>query len=189
MLAGHPTKTNHCLRSLVEKATADNPSKRYQDAAEFLSAIKRRLSLLADADRETKLVEKATRGILDGEVAEWILEMTDEQLCTRIASNSTFANSVAKFAVLDNGNAAFVMDATDQGMAQVCKTWENHDAFADIAKSIILSKTSYDIREHACQTLSYIAWRINRFHAQHLIENIIASGIDPILEDLLDDPA
>lgn len=185
VLAGHPTKTNHCLRSLVEKATADDPSKRYQNAAEFLSTISRKLSSLANADRETKLAEKTTQGILDGEVVEWILEMTDEQLCTRIASNPAFANSVAKFAGLDNSNAAFVMDAIDHGMTQVCKTWEDHDVFADIAKSIIISKAPYDIREHACQTLSYIARRINCFHAQHLIEDIIASGIDPMLEDLL----
>lgn len=60
-------------------------------------------------------------------------------------------------------------------------------SFADIAKSIVLSKAPYDIKERACQTLSYVAWRINRFHAQHLIEDIITSGIDPMLEDLLND--
>ena len=187
VLAGHPTKTNHRLRPLVEKATADDPSKRYQDAAEFLSAIKRRLSSIADADRETKLAEKAARGILDGEAAEWILEMTDEQLCSRVASNPAFAKTVVKFTEIDNGNAAFVMDAIDQSMTQVCKTWEDHDPFADIAKSIVLSKAPYDIKERACQTLSYVAWQINRFHAQHLIEDIITSGIDPMLEDLLND--
>ena len=185
VLAGHPTKTNHRFRPLVEKATADDPSKRYQDAAEFLSAIKRRLSSIADADRETKLAEKSARGILDGEVAEWILEMTDEQLCSRVVSNPAFAKTVVNFTEIDNGNATFVMDAIDQGMTQACKRWKDHDAFADIANSIILSKAPYDIKERACQTLSYIAWRINRFHAQHLIKDIISSGVDPMLEDLL----
>lgn len=145
------------------------------------------MSSIADADRETKLAEKAAREILDGEVAEWILEMTDEQLCSRIASNPAFAKTVVKFTEIDNGNAAFVMNAIDQGMTQACKTWKDHDAFADIAKSIVLSKAPYDIKERACQTLSYVAWRINRFHAQHLIKDIITSGIDPMLEDLLND--
>ena len=150
-----------------------------------MSAIKRRLSSIADADRETKLAEKSARGILDGEVAEWILEMTDEQLCSRVVSNPAFAKTVVNFTEIDNGNATFVMDAIDQGMTQACKRWKDHDAFADIANSIILSKAPYDIKERACQTLSYIAWRINRFHAQHLIKDIISSGVDPMLEDLL----
>lgn len=84
-----------------------------------------------------------------------------------------------------DGSGAFVMDAIDQGMIQACKTWRDHDAFADIAEAIVLSKAAFDINERACQTLSYIAWTVGRFHAQHLIEGIIAAGVDPMLEDLL----
>ena len=83
----------------------------------------------------------------------------------------------------DSGD--FVMDAIDQGMIQACKTWGDHDAFADIAEAIVLSKAAFDIKERACQTLSYIAWTVGRFHAQLLIEGIIAAGVDPMLEDLL----
>lgn len=189
VLAGHPVKTNHRLRPLAEKATADDPSKRYQDAAELLNAIRRKLALLADADREANLADKATRGILDEDVTEWVLDMTDEQLCTRIVSIPAFANTVAEFARLDSTNAAFVMDAIDQGMIQACETWGDHDAFADIAEAVVLSKAKFDVKERACQTLSYIAWTVGRFHAQHLIEGIIAAGIDPMLEDLLRAPA
>lgn len=189
VLAGHPVKTNHRLRPLAEKATADDLSKRYQDAAELLNAIRRKLALLADADREANLADKATRGILDEDVTEWVLDMTDEQLCTRIVSIPAFANTVAEFARLDSTNAAFVMDAIDQGMIQACETWGDHDAFADIAEAVVLSKAKFDVKERACQTLSYIAWTVGRFHAQHLIEGIIAAGIDPMLEDLLRAPA
>lgn len=84
-----------------------------------------------------------------------------------------------------DGSGAFVMDAIDQSMIQACKTWGDHDAFADIAEAIVLSKAAFDIKERACQTLSYIAWTVGRFHAQHLIEGIIAAGVDPMLEDLL----
>lgn len=56
-----------------------------------------------------------------------------------------------------DGSGAFVMDAIDQGMIQACKTWGDHDAFADFAEAIVLSKAAFDIKERACQTLSYIA--------------------------------
>lgn len=88
-----------------------------------------------------------------------------------------------------DGSGAFVMDAIDQGMIQACKTWGDHDAFADIAEAIVLSKAAFDIKERACQMLSYIAWTVGRFHAQHLIEGMVAAGVDPMLEDLLSAPA
>ncbi len=87
-----------------------------------------------------------------------------------------------------DGSGAFVMDAIGQGMIQACKTWGDHDAFADIAEAIVLSKAAFDIKERACQTLSYIAWTVGRFHAQHLIEGMVAAGVNPMLEDLLSAP-
>lgn len=60
-------------------------------------------------------------------------------------------------ACVAGGSGAFVMDAIDQGMIQACKTWGDHDAFADFAEAIVLSKAAFDIKERACQTLSYIA--------------------------------
>lgn len=88
-----------------------------------------------------------------------------------------------------DGSGDFVMDAIDQGMIQACKTWGDHDAFADIAEAIVLSEAAFDIKGRACQTLSYIAWTVGRFHAQHLIEDMVAAGVDPMLEDLLSAPA
>lgn len=88
-----------------------------------------------------------------------------------------------------DGSGVFVMDAIDQSMIQACKTWGDHDAFADIAEAIVLSKAASDIKERACQTLSYIAWTVGRLHAQHLIEGMVAAGVDQMLEDLLSAPA
>lgn len=104
------------------------------------------------------------------------VQVLEEELC------------VAGACVAD-GSGTFVMDAIDQGMIQTCKTWEDHDAFADIAEAIVLSKAAFDIKERACQTLSYIAWTVGRFHAQHLNEGMVAAGVDPMLEDLLSAPA
>lgn len=36
--------------------------------------------------------------------------------------------------------------------------------------------------------LSYITWTVGRFHVQHLIEGMVAAGVDPMLEDLLSAP-
>lgn len=104
------------------------------------------------------------------------VQVLEEELC-------------ADGACVADGSGTFVMYAIDQGMIQTCKTWEDHDAFADIAEAIVLSKAAFDIKERACQTLSYIAWTVGRFHAQHLNEGMVAAGVDPMLEDLLSAPA
>ena len=31
----------------------------------------------------------------------------------------------------------------------------------------------------------YVAWDVNRFSAQHKIENILDAGVDPLIEDIL----
>lgn len=49
-----------------------------------------------------------------------------------------------------DGSGAFVMDAIDQGMIQACKTWGDHDEFADIAEAIVPSKAAFDINKRAC---------------------------------------
>ena len=41
------------------------------------------------------------------------------------------------------------------------------------------------VKEIAANILRYVAWDVNRFNAQHLVENIINGGIEPMLEDII----
>ena len=47
----------------------------------------------------------------------------------------------------------------------------------------LLSRFEY--KEKACNILNNIAYNINRFGIQRLIDKIINKGIDPILEEIL----
>lgn len=43
------------------------------------------------------------------------------------------------------------------------------------------------MREIASNILRFIAWDVNRFSAQHMVENLISSGIEPMLEEIIQD--
>lgn len=65
------------------------------------------------------------------------------------------------------------------------RSFEAYDVYATFAKRIILDKFSFVVKEIASNILRYVAWDINRFSAQHMVEDIINEGIDPMLEDII----
>lgn len=185
VLDGHPMHNNHYLKAVVEKATTSDPNNRYQDAGELLTAINKKLDILKDKNRINTLLQKVNRKVFDEEIADWILDMPGEELCSNILSTEGFKDTVAKFAASNDSRAEHVVDLIGQNMVQVCKTWEDNDPFAKIAKAVILSKAPFDVKERACYILAYVAWNVNRFYAQHLIEDTVSAGVDPMLEDIL----
>ena len=44
---------------------------------------------------------------------------------------------------------------------------------------------SFVVKEIAATILRYVSWDVNRFSAQHMVEDLISSGIDPLLEDII----
>ena len=57
-MLGHPVKNTHILRSVVEKATSQDPVNRYQDAGEMLDAFERRIENAADEELLEEIREK-----------------------------------------------------------------------------------------------------------------------------------
>ena len=48
-----------------------------------------------------------------------------------------------------------------------------------------IPQTDYGLKETAATILRYVARDVNRFSAQHKIENILDAGVDPLIEDIL----
>ncbi|MFH4906295.1 kinase, partial [Staphylococcus cohnii] len=63
--------------------------------------------------------------------------------------------------------------------------FEDCDPFSDFMYEILNDTFSFRVKEVAAGTLSEIAYSAKRFHAQRLIEEIISTGIEPIIEDIL----
>ena len=52
---------------------------------------------------------------------------------------------------------------------------------------LVLQENSlpFVVKERAAKILRYIAYTVNRFFAQHLIESLQTKGIEPMLEEIL----
>lgn len=59
------------------------------------------------------------------------------------------------------------------------------DVYATFSKRVILDKFSFGVKEIAANFFRYVARDVNKFSAQHMVEDIIGEGIDPMLEDII----
>lgn len=48
-----------------------------------------------------------------------------------------------------------------------------------------MARQGFTIKEIAAGILRYVAYDVNRFNAQSLLETVIEKGIDPMIEDIL----
>lgn len=185
VMTGNPMDNVHQFRALVEKATTSDPNNRYQDAGELRRSFERRLEIISNEQYEEAILSKAQRGVLDEDVAEWIYSKAPEALCRAVLEHPWLKDTLVHFAISDGDRAAFVVDSINTAYSKVCKQYEDHDLFSDIAYGILMEKAPFDVKERACGILSHTAWHVNRWHAQGLIKSAIEEGIDPMLEDAL----
>ena len=186
VLTGSPTNENHPFRAITIKATNPSPENRYQDAGELFNAFVSRERLNQDAAFAQRMEKRASGGIVDDEVIDWVLGMSPESICKRIIREKWFEALVGRMAVSNAANAIFVVNCISSEMANVARnSFEANDPFAEIAFVILKSKVPFEIKEDAAYVLAYVAHYVNRYRAQHLIEELIDYGIDPLLEDIL----
>lgn len=186
VMAGHPANFAHRFRGISEKATSQEPSNRYQDADELLEAFDRKDSLVMDENYRKRILNSMKAGAVEEVSIGWVLEKTPEELCNLILDNMWVCEWMVDFAQLSSSHAAFVIDSIRDGMQEACaNSFEANDPFANIAYGVLMGEAPFDVKERACRILSYIAWVVNRFHAQGLIKNAENQGIDPLLDDLL----
>ncbi|WP_281191987.1 hypothetical protein [Staphylococcus felis] len=65
------------------------------------------------------------------------------------------------------------------------KSYEPYDAFVKISASILKLIFSYTVYELVANILYFVAYSVNRFYAQDLVNEIVNRGIDPMIEDIL----
>lgn len=181
-----PNNMHHFLRTVIEKATNQNPDFRYKDAGELLKSLEQCIKYHQDKDRIKIIKQKILGNILDTDVENYIYELSGELLCSAIISDGkVFANILLRFMKESEERSLHIIQSIEDSFRDVCMTWESHDPIASFAYSILMDKFSFVPKELAARILHYIARETNRYNAQRLIESAIATGIEPTLEDIL----
>ncbi len=185
ILTGDPSNYHHFLRTVVEKATSQNPSFRYSDAGELLKFVEKSIKYHEDGVKKDELKAKASKGILDIDVENYIYEMNGEQLCLEIIADKGFRTTLLKFMRQSDERALHIIQTVEDSFRDVCKSWESYDPLAELAYSVLIGEFPYIAKELSARLLHFVAFDVNRFNAQHLIENALSRGVEPLIEEIL----
>ena len=180
-----PLDSNHFFKYICEKATSSDRTYRYSSASEMLQKVKETLEKKSNEKREKILLEKLSKLEYDSEIEEWIYEMDGFDLCKRIISDLRFSGGITKFIRESNANAKYIVDIISDNYKAACNKFSDYDHFAYIAAAVLKLNIDYEYNEKSCVIIHDIAYNVNRFSIQRLVDKIIEDGIEPMLEDIL----
>ena len=186
VMTGQPTNSHHVFRSIAEKATNDNAAYRYGDATQLLNAFEKSVEYNAIEDRKEVALKKIKNQIFDESVESFLYELPAQEICKKlICETENFDEALIKFMKLSEDKANYIIQAVDSNYRNECKTYESNDPIALFSYNVLIDKFSFTVNEIAANILRCIAYDVNRFFAQHLVEDVIEHGVEPLIEEIL----
>ena len=84
-------------------------------------------------------------------------------------------------------HALYIIQSVDKSYRDVCgRTFAAYDPFASFAYLVLRNGFTYVVSETAANILRLVARDVNRFSAQHMIEDMKNIGVEPMIEEILD---
>ena len=97
-----------------------------------------------------------------------------------------FKDALLAFMKTSEEHALYVIQSIDQSYRDVCgRSFAAYDPFASFAYTVLVNQFPYVVNETAANILRFVAKDVNRFSAQHLVEDIKDRGVEPMIEDIL----
>ena len=181
-----PRNSNHIFRSVAEKATNPDAAYRYADAGQLAIFFEKSVAYHAQGERAEQISRKIQNHTFDADVESYIFEMNAEQLSKFLLSGkSGYSDVLIAFMKTSDNHAQHIIQSIETTFREVCKSFESYDPFASFSAKVIRGDFSFVVKETAATILRYVAWDVNRFNAQHIVEDLIDEGIEPMLEDII----
>lgn len=187
IMSKSPQDSNHQFKMIVEKATNEKPELRYSDTGDLKKSFKRFLKYYSDSKNYERIQKKISNLIFDDEVESYIYGLSSEKLCKQMLDDHMgFQNILISFMELDDKHAKLIIENVKSGFNAVCEgSFSANDVFATFSYKIIREEFSYTVKEISANVLNYVAYDVNRFSAQRLIDNLLVEGVEPMIEDIL----
>ena len=187
IMTGDPRNSHHVFRSVAEKSTNSDSAYRYADAGQLLNFFNKAVEYKSNLENKTRIEEKIRSKQFDDEIEGYIYSMTSEEIARMMQSyRNGFSLALMRFMKKDESHAEYVIQSIDKAYQNVCgRTYEAYDVYSSFANDVLQEKFSFVVKEIAANILRYVAWDVNRFNAQHMVENLLSIGMDPMLEDII----
>lgn len=181
-----PNKISHIFRTVSEKSTHESSEYRHENAQDLLNHFEKVLKYHNDKNKNSEIKNKIGQGVFDDEIEIYYASLSENEICQIVlSSNFKTRKTLIEFMKKKDSYAEVIIQNINKKYKNICKRFEDCDPFSDFMYEILTDTFSYRVKEIAAITLNEIAYSANRFHAQRLIEDIIAIGVEPIIEDVL----
>lgn len=184
-----PTNSHHIFRSVAEKASNSEASYRYANAGQMLNFFEKAVEYNLQAENKQRIEEKIKNIIFDDEIENYLYNLPADDIARMLhITNLPFSKVLLKFMDIDDQHAQYIIQSIDKSYQSICgRSFEAYDVYASFAYDVLQGDYEFVVKEIASNVLSYVAWDINRFSAQHMVEELISGGIEPMLEDIIRD--
>ena len=185
IMTGDARDSHHIYRSVAEKATNSDAAYRYGDAGQLASFFEKAVQYHAQAENKERVEKKIQSRIYDSDVENYIYDMNSENISKAILNRKPgFSDVLITFMHTSENQAQHIIQSIEKSFRDVCgRSFEAYDPFASFAVKVLKGDFSFVTKEIAATILRYVAWDVNRFSAQHMVEDLLSSGIEPMLED------
>ena len=187
IMTRNPRNSHHIFRNVAEKATNSDSSYRYADAGKLSQFFEKSVEYNKQAENQERIDKKIQNKQFDDEIESYLYNLSGEEIAKKMQSyRNGFAEALLKFMAIDDSHAEFVIQSIDKAYQAVCgRSYEAYDVYSSFAKRVILGRYSFVVKEIAANILRFVAWDVNRFNAQAMVEDLINEGIEPMLEDII----
>lgn len=187
IMTGDPRNAQHAFRNVAEKSTNSDSAYRYADAGQLLNFFNKAVEYKNNLDNKERIEEKIRSKQFDDEIEGYIYNLTGEEIARKMQSyRNGFSLALMHFMKIDESHAEYVIQSIDKAYQTVCgRSYEAYDVYSSFAYDVLKEKFSFVVKEIAANILRYVAWDVNRFSAQHMVEDLMNAGVEPMLEDII----
>lgn len=179
-----PDNSTHVFRSVSEKARMRERDFRFADAGQMLAAIKQIIEVNNRGERRQEAINRIKADQFDAFLEEYIYEQNGLEIC-RGLSDKQYVKAIRKFMNIDEHHAIHIIQLVSDSYREFCdRSYAAYDPIGDFAY-LTINHYSYAVNEIAASILNYVAEVVNRFRAQGQIQDLIKSGVEPLIEEIL----
>ena len=187
IMTRNPADFHHIYGTVTNKAACPDAAFRFADAEQLSQYFEKSIQYHLNKENKERIEQLIQERSYNSDVENYIYELDSESICKYILNRKTgFFDALITFMRASDERAQHIIHCVENSYHAICdSSFAAYDPFASFSYRVIKSDFSFVVKEMAAMILRYVAHDINRFSAQHLVDDLISEGIDPLLEDIL----
>lgn len=188
IMTGKYNDVKHELRQVSEKATNEEPNRRYTDTQIMLNDIQLTIKFNNDKNNIDNIFKDIQNRNLTKEVKNYLSQLNGKKLYKLLYENKTNFKFILIKYMKENLKYSedIIVDYHDYFENSGEIKFENIDLNANFLQLILKENNfNFTTKEYSANILYSMANVYGRYHAQDIVKSIIKDGVEPLIENIL----